>query len=369
MLARPLLIILLLQLAAYAGPQEASPASGSGLMCVGVWPNKILILDESDHKVLSTIELQTGVPEWLMASYDQRRLVAITDHRNVEVIDLATHKVMGHFPIVDESRHPYVINAAIGPRGRYLYVVLKSAIKQIDRFTLEDARFYVIDIDQMRVAKIFDFPKVFSGGFGFGDAGFKISADEKLLYVFQDDILIFELESFKQVDKIELSKPLHPGMFPISFSGQTDPNEEPGFVTSLFSATDPNSRRAVSGVVRVNLRTKEIEVFPMGPALRSRGRFFVSADKKKIYAVLVINSLDPNRRPELCVFDLETRHLVKRAEFENRSRFTFMASGDKKKLYLYGPGSVIDIYSADTLKLERTINVDGDITEVVVLRP
>jgi len=258
MLTKLFLVILLLQLAVYAIAQEEAPASGSGLMCVGVWPNKILVMDESNHKVLSRIELKTGVPEWLLASYDKRRLVAITDHRNVEVIDLIARKNLGHFALVDESRQPYVINAAISPRGRYLYVVLKSAVKQIDRFTLEDARFYVIDLDQRKIARILDFPKEFDSEFGFGDEGFKISEDEKLLYLFQDDILIFDLESFKQIDKIELSKPLHPGLFPISFSGQSDPNEEPGFVTSLFSATDPGSRRAVSGVVRVNLLTKEI---------------------------------------------------------------------------------------------------------------
>jgi hypothetical protein len=368
MLARPLLIALLLQLSAYAVPQEGPPAPG-GLTCVGVWPNKILVMDENDHRVVSVIELQSGVPEWLFASYDKRRMVAITDHRNVEVIDLTTRKVMGHFPLVDEGRRPFVVNAAMGPRGRYFYVVLKSAIREVDRFTLEDARFYIIDIEQRKVAKVFDFPKEFEGGFGFGDSGYKISEDEKLLYVFRDDILIFDLESFKQVDKIELSKPLHAGMFPISFAGEPDPNEDPGFVTSLFSATDPYSRRAVAGVVRVNLRTKQIELFPLGPTIRSRGRLYTSADRNRVYAVLVNNSQDPNRRPELYAFDLLTRRMIARAEFENRSRFTFMASGDKKKLYLYGPGPVMEIYNADTLKLERTLTLEGDITEVVVLRP
>lgn len=369
MLARAILILLLLPLAAQAAPQEVPPASGAGLMCVGVWPNKILILDEGDHKVVSVIELQTGVPEWLLASYDKRRLAVITDHRNVEVVDLTTRKLMGHFPLVDESRHPYVINANIGPSGQYLYVLLKSAVKGVDRFILEDARFYVIDLDQRKIVRVWDFPKEFSGGFGFGDAGFKFSADEKLMYVYGDDILVFDLENFKLVDKIELSKPLYPGMFPISLAGQTDPNEEPEYLTSLFTATDPNAQRPVAGVVRINLRTKAIKLFPLGPAMRARGRLYFSADKKKVYAVLIANSQDPNRRPELYAFDLDSRRLVKRVEFENRSRFTFMASGDKKKLYLYGPGAVIDIYNADTLAFEKTITVEGDITEVVVLRP
>ena len=369
MIARSLVIALLLHLAAYAGPQQDAPTASGGFTCVGVWPNKILILDETDQRVVSTIELQTGVPEWLLASYDKSRLTVITDHRTVEVIDLPARKVLGHFPLVDDRSHPFVLNAAIGPRGHHLYVVLKNAIKETDRFTLERARFYVVDLDQRKVAKTFDFPKEFDADFGFASLDFKVSDDEKLLYVFADDILIFDLETFKQVDKIELSKPLYPGMYPISLSGLTDPNEDPGFVTSFFSGTDPNVRRAVHGIVRVNLRTKNVELYPLGPAMPSRGRLYISTDRKTAYAVLVNNGSDPNRRPEIYAFDLDTRRMIRRMEFENRSRFTFMASGDTRKLYIYGPGQVIDIYSADTLKFERTIEVEGDITELVVIRP
>lgn len=368
MIARSLLIALLLQLTAYAGQQQAPATAGGAYMCVGVWPNKILIMDEADHKLLSVIELQTGAPEWLLVSYDKRRMIAITRHRTVEVIDLTARKVMGHFPLADDNCQPFVISCAIGPRGRHLYVILKKAVKEIDRFRLERAQFLVIDLDQKKIVKTFDFPKEFNDGFGFGDAGYKISEDEKLLYLFRDDILVFDLETFKQVDKIELSKPLYTGMFPISLAGEMDPNEEPGFATSLFSTTDPLSRRAVSGIVRINLKTKNIDVIPIGPSMPSRGRLYVSPDKKTAYMVLVNNPQDPNRRPELYAFDLESRRLARRAEFENRSRFTFMASGDAKYLYIYGPGQVIDIYNADTLKFEKTITVEGDITEVVVVR-
>jgi hypothetical protein len=366
---KPLIAALLLQLAAFNSLEQGELLDGGSLMYVGVWPNKILVIDERDHKVVKKIELESGVPEWIMASYDKRRLVTITHHRNVEVIDLATHKVIGQISLGEPNRRPVVINSVIGPRGRYLYIVMRSAVKEVDRYTVEKAKFYIVDLDKKEIAKQFDFPAGFDEIFGFADAGFKISEDEKLLYLFGDDVLIFDLENFKQVDKIELSKPLHPGFFPVSFDGEFDPDEEPGLVTSIFAATDPLSRRPVAGIATVNLRTKNIDLLiPFGPALPTRGRLFLSPDRKKAYVVVVNDAQDPNRRPEFWVFDLEARKLLKRVEFENRPRFTFMPSGDAKSLYVYGPGPIIDVYNSETLKLEKTVTVEGDIIEVAVLR-
>jgi hypothetical protein len=45
-------------------------------------------------------------------------------------------------------------------------------------------------------------------------------------------------------------------------------------------------------------------------------------------------------------------------------------SGDGRKLYIYGAGATIEIYDAETLRLEKTIALEGDaITQMLVLRP
>jgi WD40 repeat protein len=59
---------------------------------------------------------------------------------------------------------------------------------------------------------------------------------------------------------------------------------------------------------------------------------------------------------------MEKQKLVKRAEFPGRTRFTFAVSSTGKQLYIYGAGNTIEIYDADTLKLTKTIEVDGDMT-------
>ena len=361
------LVLLHLSASASQSSQE-STRPGGGLTCVGVWPNKVVLLDETDHKVVSVIELQTGVPEWLSGSFDRRRLTVITNQKNVEVIDLEARKVLGHVALTDNSRRPGVLSCAISPRGRYLYAILRSAVKGVDRFTLEKAKFYVVDLDRLKVTKVLDFPKGFDGGFGFEDADYKVSADEKYLYVLKDDLVVLDLETLKEVDRIELSKPLHPGMFPVSIAGAGDPSEEPGFMTTVFSSTDPIAHRTVAGIVMINVVSRKVDLYPLGPSFPIRGRLYIGPDRKTVYAVLVNNAQDPNRRPEFCVFDLETRRLLRRAEFENRSRFTFVLSGDARHIYNYGPGSNIDIYNSETLTLEKTINLEGDITELIVFR-
>jgi len=45
-----------------------------------------------------------------------------------------------------------------------------------------------------------------------------------------------------------------------------------------------------------------------------------------------------------------------------RSRFSFGASTDGKKLYLYGAGFEIEVYDAVTLKYERTWDLSNDVT-------
>jgi hypothetical protein len=259
------------------------------------------------------------------------------------------------------------LGGALDPQGRYLYTTLRGATKEVDRYKLDKAKFAVVDLQERKVVKTYDFPKEYDQGFGFL-AGYKVSPDGKLLYVFKDDILVFDLAAFKQVDKIELSKPLYPGLFPINFRGDDDPNEEPGYVTSVFNATDPVVRRPIFGIARINLATKNVDFTPIGPATPMR-QLALTPDRKKGFTV-AMNGQGATRRTEFWVFDVEDRKVIKKVEFESRTRFSFSISGDGRKLYIYGAGPTVDIYDADTLKLENTITLDGDaITQLLVLRP
>ena len=361
-----LLLFVLLVAAAPAFAQQNGQPAGA-LMYIGTWPNKILVIDEARQKVIDEIKLETGAPLNVGLSQDHKRLFVLTTKMGIEVVDLASRKVTSHFELNEGNKHVYPLGAAPDPEGKYIYTTLRVATKEVDRYKVEKAKFAVIDLEQKKVTKTFDFPKEYDQGFGFL-AGYKVSPDGKLLYVFKEDILIFDLATFKQVDKIELSKPLHPGLFPIIFRGDDDPNEEPGFVTSVFNATDPVVRRSIFGIARINLTTKSVDFTPIGPSA-PMNRFLLTPDRKKGYTV-TFSGQGGNRRTEFWVFDVTARKVIKKLEFESRSRFNFAVSGDGRKLYIYGAGPTIEIYDAETLRLENTITLEGDaITQLLVFRP
>ena len=96
---------------------------------------------------------------------------------------------------------------AVDPQGRYLYTTMRNVVKELDQFRIDPPQFVAIDLQDKKIAKAWPFPKEMNQGFGF-NATYKVSADGKRLYVFQENILIFDLDTFKQVDSIELAQPL-----------------------------------------------------------------------------------------------------------------------------------------------------------------
>jgi DNA-binding beta-propeller fold protein YncE len=340
-----------------------------GTLLLGTWPRKILVLDEAQGKVVDEIQLQTGTPQGLTLSYDKKQVYVSTWNNGIEVIDLATRKVVNHFTLDEGNRRVRVQGLAPDPRGQVLYATIRAATKQIDRFEIEKPKFAVIDLAQKKITKSFDFPKEYDTPFGFM-AGYRVSPDGKLLYVFKEDVLIFDLKDFKQVDKIELSKPAHPGAMTVRVGGGDDPNEEPGIVTSIFNATDPVVRRPIFGIARLDLAARNLDFTPVGPAVTGMTGLRLTPDRRTGYTIAYLGrGNEPTRRTEFWVFDIPARKLVRKHEVETRSRFSFTISSDGKQLYVYGAGPTIEVYDAETFKLQREIALDGDITtSMLVLR-
>jgi hypothetical protein len=54
--------------------------------------------------------------------------------------------------------------------------------------------------------------------------------------------------------------------------------------------------------------------------------------------------------------------VIKKVPFEARPTFKFGMSGDGKKLYLYGAGSTLEVFDAETLKSRKLIYLNKDTT-------
>lgn len=350
-------------------------ASSGQFMYIGTLDKKLLIIDEDKEAVVDTIPLD-GIPRMTALSADQKKLYLFTTQMLLETIDLDTRKVVSSFNLAD-PRSKIRIQAtapnrllvggnvrysgiAVDPTGRYIYTTMKVAIKDIDEYRIEPPQFVAIDLQEKKIAKTWQFPKGMDQGFGF-DATYKVSPDGKLLYVFQDDILIFDLATFQQVGEIPLAQPPYPGATPYRLAASEDSLDSPDSVTSVFTSVDEIVHKGTLGLATINLDTRKVSYFPIGPLLPMMG-FLVSPDHKRGYSIMPKIGIGENRETEWWVWDIPTHTVIKKKTFESRPTFKFGVGGDGKHLYLYGAGSTLEIFNADTLESEKLIYLNKDTT-------
>ncbi len=297
----------------------------------------------------------------------------------LETVDLTTAKVVSSFSLADarsrprvQANSPDLVNVggnsrysgmAVDPAGKFLYTTMRSVVKDIDQYKLETPQFVAIDLQDKKIAKSWPFPKNMDGGFGFA-ATYKVSADGKLLYVFQEDILIFDLATFTQVDKIDLAQPVYPGMTPYRLAADQDTFDEPNKVTSVFTSVDNVVHKGTLGLATIDLATRKVEYHPVGPLL-SMSNFQLSPDRKRGYSVMPAGT-GGNRSTEWWVWDIDKHTVIKKQEFETRPTYRFSVGGTGKKLYLYGAGSTLEIWDAETLKSRKLIFLNKDTTTNLV---
>ena len=104
------------------------------------------------------------------------------------------------------------------------------------------------------------------------------------MYFFSDqDVLIYETTTFKQVDKWELSRPIEEGFGRLEFGSRDILNDEPGFYTGIFNVSDPVQHRRIMGIGRVNLAAKSVDFYTLGPS--SRSSFTLAPGRKVGYGL------------------------------------------------------------------------------------
>src|ERR1700693_5408460 len=345
------------------------------LMYIGTLDKKLLIIDEDKEEIVDQLQLE-GIPRTTALSADRKTLYIFTTQMLVETVDLEARKVLSTFSIADPNTHlrlqgsaPYRINVgsnsrfaglAVYPNGRYIYTTMRVVVKDIDQYRIEPPQFVAIDLQEKKVTKAWPFPKEMDQGFGF-NATYKVSPDGKLLYVFQDDILVFDLATFKQVDRIALAQPEYPGATTYRLAANGGPFDGAEMVTSVFTAVDDIVHKGTLGLAKINLLTRKVDYFPIGPTLPMMG-FQVSPDRKRGYSVMPKIGTGANRSTEWWVWDLQKHDVIKKKEFESRPTFRFSVGGTGKKLYMYGAGSTLEIFDAETLESRQVIYLNKDTT-------
>ena len=341
----------------------ASAASGATLF-LGGYPNLVLVVDESQGKVVDKIHLETGLPTSMHLSEDRKKIyVSTNDHSGIEVIDVATHKVLNHFALNSATKRFRFNGGTPDPQDKLYYTVSTEIDKQLEHFDIGKPKYTVIDLAQQKIVKTVDVAPEDENGAsgGYGRNTFEISSDGKYLYQFRDKVVVLNADDFKVVDRIDLAKPDQPGMENVGFGANLDSIGEPGKHVSVFTSADPIVHNRVFGIARFDLNTRNVSFNPIGPAPAGMAGLQVAPDKKTAYTVIA-NGMHGNKRCEFWAFDLGSDRIGKMAELPCRTRFSFGLSGDGKKLYIFGAGFEIEVYDAATLKFERTWDLNNDIT-------
>lgn len=358
--------LFLLALAVPSGADQGD--TDGGLLFVASFQKDIIVVDEERETVIDRIRLKTdGIASAIQLSYDKKKVYATTHRKGgFEVIDIATRKVINHFSLNDDTRTVRLRGFAPGPEDRLVYAIISVAILHSDRFEIEDLQFAVIDLEKNAITATAPFPKGGTRPPWWGTA-LRVSPDGKLLYVFLNEVRVFDTSDFSLVDTIELSRPIYRGMAGISFGLYDDPYEDRGTVTGIFSSIDPIVGRKTFGIARFDLNKRTFEFYPVGPAATPGSPVHVFAtegmtalqvtpDGKKGYAVAFQGGIG-NRRCEFWVFDMATRKVTDRVEFEGPVNFNFTLSGDGKKIYLDASVATLEVYDAVTLKRRGSIDL------------
>jgi len=337
----------------------------AGTLYLPAYPAAVLVFDEAKAQIVDRIPLSTGTPMTIRLSPDHKRIYVTTiDHNGIEVIDVATRKVINHFELNTPTKQYRLFNGTADPEGKFFYAVTREITSFPEHFEVAKPKYTVVDLAQQKIVKTIDIPKEEeaqnTGDYGVG--WLEMSPDGKYLYQFGEKITVLQAPDFKVLDHIDLARPDAPGMENVHFGSDLDLINSPGEHTGMFVWADPIVHNRVFGLARMDLTTRHIDFNPIGPAPRGMAGIEVTPDKKWAYTV-VSTGIHGTKRCEFWAFDLEHGdRITQTAEVPCRTRFTLGISTDGKKLYIYGAGFDIEVYDAATLKYEKTWDLNNDVT-------
>ncbi len=341
--------------------QENGGAPGNGRNAhwyMGNYSNEVLVWDEATEEIVDRIPVKRPISLRLDVSEDRSRLYVMDPFfETIEIIALPSKESIGEFTLSEGSTRTWIRSFQIHPSQDWMAMFVQSRTKLADRYRIDEPTILRFDLTTYEVTDTIPWPDDESRR----SANFRFSPDGDLLYMFTDDLIALDSETFEEVDRWDISEPLEPGLGEMRLPfGQSPYQEEDGVYTGLFRMTDPLQNRRLMGIATVDLAAQDVEFHPIGP---SEGVSFVlSPDGTKGYGLK-----SEIGHYEMWKFDLEGRRVAGRVTFEGRPRMALMPSADGTKLYIYNAGSTIDIYDEETFEFLRTVTLDADMTSVVVV--
>jgi DNA-binding beta-propeller fold protein YncE len=337
---------------------SALAQGGNGVLYVGTYAKNILVLDEATMQVRDTIKSGIGIPG-LSLSFDKKHLyLSDPASEKVEIIDIASKKSLATFTLSNDSTKVRMWGFSLDPRERFAVLVVKAYTKHRDRYEVSKPTLLRYDLAKKAVTDTIPWPK----GEEREGAQIIFSPNGDLMYFFtQDDVLIYDSNTLKQVDRWDLSRTLfEEGMGRIGFGFPNDIYEEPGFYTGLFRITDPVNHRTMMGVARMDLANRQVDYYQLGPSVAVS--FRLAPGRTRAYGIH--NEVG---NYQFWTFDLAGRRVESKVEFKGRPRMGLVVSSNGNELYITTAGSTIDRYEVGTFRHLGTVNLGADMTNVILI--
>jgi hypothetical protein len=342
-------------------PLGAQSSAGRGTLFIGTYDEKVLVLDEATLTVQEEIPLSIGIPLGVSASFDKRTLYVLNArYERVEMIDVATRRSKGTFTLSKDSLQVRINGMNVDPRERFAVLLVNTVRKHPDRYEISRPMLLKYDLASRTVTDTIPWPKGEERDF----AQIMFSPDGASMYfVAQDDVLIYDTATLKQVDRWELGRTLTvEGMGRLGFGFPGDLYEEPGFFTGLFRSTDPVNRRTMMGVARMDLANRKVEFYQLGPSAPVSFRLLPGKTK-----AIGLQSQVGNY--QFWTFDLVNRRVASRTEFRGRPRMGLTVGSGGDVFYIHTAGHTIDVYDVNTFRLVRTVELPADMIGFLLIPP
>ncbi|HWP36818.1 MAG TPA: hypothetical protein VNL18_04610 [Gemmatimonadales bacterium] len=347
---------------AAAAPVRAqrAPGGGNATIYMGTYARAIYVLDEATMTVAAKIPMRAGIPVGITLSFDRKRLYALdATVQTVEVVDLATRTSVDTFSLTRANRRVRIGSLSVDPLERFAIMLVRTTTKLADRFEIGPPTLVRYDLKARQITDTIPWPKGEEREF----ARILFSPDGNLMYFLtEEDVLIYDAKDLKEVDRWDLSNALEEGLGRFNFGFPATLYEEPGFYTGLFRMTDPVQRRRMMGVARVDLAAKHVDFHVLGPD--QPVSFSLAPGRTRAYGLR-----QEVGNYEFWTFDLANRRVQSKTRFNGRPRMALAPSSNGRLLYIYAAGNTIDVYDAATYRYLRTVELDADMTTVIIVPP
>lgn len=305
-------------------------------------PNNLVVVDTETDTVVKDIPLDGRGPALYIApNPGQPQFAYVVNNlaRSVAMVDLDEGKQVKSFDLSDGSQLVRTMAIDVNAQGTRLFVHEMPVVQELGRYTAQENRIRVIDLETNETVTTFPAPRQVMA--------LASSQDGQRLYAFSvgQDIFVYDTETGALLDTIPLVNRNISGISRTDGLPLGTTYQESGYLVSFGTfTTDSITKQVTLGIGSLDLSQKEPELNIVELQPFVEGDYVLTGTRShhtnKVY--FAYNSL--------WRVDPETRHIEKKVDLSN-TYFAPLVHPDGKKVYCGSNWHDVAVFDAETLEL------------------